>query len=497
MKRLISSFVLSWAMLGGGLAFGQVPVYDPLQPKPFPVSTPNLPTFPAPVSTPLPPPVSVPAPVLDPRPTANPIGNPIGNPIDNPLGNPIGNPIQTPIQTPIGNPIQTPNVTNPGGQGGQRQPGQGNNGLEGNQNSPSFRVYVGTYTNTQSQSEGIYSFVFNPNDGTLSDQSVAAKTNNPSFLAIHPSRKYLYAVNEVGQFQGQPTGSVTAFGVDPRSGGLTELNVEPSGGGDPCYVTVDATGSDVLVANYSGGSVRVFPVQADGKLGPASKTIQYEGSGPNAGRQSSPHAHSIDLGPNNRYAVVADLGLDRLMIYHFDAEAGSLRPNIPGAVKLAPGAGPRHVAFHPDGRHVYVINEMASTITLFDFDSSRGTFSALETVHTRADPSRPNNSTAEIAVHPSGRFVYGSNRGDDTIAIFQVEQASGKLTPAGQQPTGGKAPRHFAIDPTGQFLLTGNQNSNTISIFRIDPQSGQLSSAGDPVPCPAPVRILFTSLNGS
>ena len=489
MTRRVSTCLLSWTLLSGGLAFGQVPGYDPLQPAPFPVSVPNLPTFPAPVSVPLPPPVSIPTPVLLPQPTRNPIGNPIGNPIDNPIGNPIGNPIQTPLQTPIGNPLQTPDVTAVGG--------QGNNGQQGNQNSPSFRVYVGTYTNAKSKSEGIYSFVFNPNDGSLSDQSVAAKTNNPSFLALHPSRQFLYAVNEVGQFEGQPTGSVTAFQVDPKSGGLTQLNVEASGGGDPCYVTVDATGSDVLVANYSGGSIRVFPVQSDGKLGPASETIQYQGSGPDQGRQSSPHAHAIDLGPNNRYAVVADLGLDRLMVYHFDPKAGSLRPNLPSAVKLGPGVGPRHVAFHPDGRHVYVINEMASTITVFDFDSSRGTFSALETVHTRPDPKKPNNSTAEVAVHPSGRFVYGSNRGDDTIAIFQVAAASGKLTPIGYQPTGGKAPRHFAIDPTGQYLLAGNQDSNTISIFRIDPQSGQLSPAGDPVPCPAPVRILFTPLDQS
>ena len=492
MTRLASCCLFSWALLGPGLAFGQVPVYDPLQPAPFPVSVPNLPTFPAPVSVPVPPAVSIPTPVLIPQPTRNPIGNPIGNPIDNPIGNPIGNPIQTPLGDPIGNPIQTPDVTAVGDQGQQRPPGQGEN-----QSSPSFRVYVGTYTNAQSQSEGIYSFTFNPNDGTLSDQSVAAKTDNPSFLAIHPSRRYLYAVNEVGQFEGKPTGSVTAFQVDPKSGGLTTLNVAPSGGGDPCYVTVDATGSDVLVANYSGGSIRVFPVGPDGKLGSASETIKYEVSDTGQGRRSNSHAHSIDLGPDNRFAVVADLGFDRLMVYHFDPKQGSLRPNIPGAVKLGPGAGPRHVAFHPDGRHVYVINETASTITLFDFDSSRGTFSALETVHTRPDPGKPNNSTAEIAVHPSGRFVYGSNRGDDTIAIFQVAPASGKLTPVGYQPTGGKAPRHFAIDPTGRFLLVGNQNSNTISIFRVDPQSGKLSPAGDPVPCPAPVRILFTSLGES
>ena len=501
MTRLLTVCLLSGGLLSGGLAFGQVPVVDPLQPNPIPVPVPALPTFPAPVSVPLPPPVSIPTPVVVPRTTPNPIGNPIGNPIDTPIGNPIRNPVQTPIGNVINTPLATPDVTAVGGQG--QRPGNGNlngqnpNGQNPPQNAAPSRVYVGTYTNAKSQSEGIYQFTFDPNSGTLSDQKVVAKTENPSFLAIHPSRQFLYAVNEVGQFNGKPTGSVSAFKIDPKSGDLALLNTEPSGGGDPCYVMVDPTGSDVLVANYSGGSVRVFPVGSDGKLGAASATIQHQGSGPDQGRQSKPHAHSVDLGPNNRYAVVADLGLDMLLVYHFDPKQGTLRPNTTPAVKLAPGAGPRHVAFHPDGRHVYVINEMASTITLFDFDASRGTFSALETVHTRPDPQKPNNSTAEIAVHPSGRFVYGSNRGDDTIAIFQVAPASGKLTPVGYQPTGGKAPRHFAIDPTGQFLLVGNQNSNTITIFRINPDSGQLTQAGDPVPCPAPVRILFTSTDGS
>ncbi len=502
MNRLATACILGWTLLGGNLTFAQIPIIDPLQPVPFPVSAPIFPEIPI-VEGPRMPNVAMPTPVVVPTPTPNPIGNPIGNPLGNPIADPIGNPLNTPIGNPLSTPLQTPDVTAVGGRLGVRQqqqqsqqPQSGNQGQGGNQNQPNMRVYVGTYTNDKSKSEGIYQFTFDPNAGTLSDQTVAAKTTNPSFLAVTPSRKFLYAVNEVGQSNGQKTGTVSAFAIDPKAGTLSLLNTEPSGGADPCYVAVAPTGNIVLVANYTGGSISTLPFGSDGKLGDPT-SIQHQGSGFDRSRQSSPHAHSIDLTPNGQYAVVADLGLDKLMVYHFDAAQGTLKPNIPPSERLGPGAGPRHLAFHPDGRHAYVINEMASTITLFDFDSSRGTFSALETVHTRPDPKKPNNATAEIVVHPSGQFVYGSNRGDNTIAIFSVAPASGRLTPVGYQPTGGKTPRNFAIDPTGQFLLAGNQDSNTITIFRVDMQTGRLNVVGSPVPCPAPVCIRFVALDGN
>ena len=253
--------------------------------------------------------------------------------IGNPLGNVIGNPLQTPIGNVIGNPLQTPDVTQ-GPDGGQA----GNP----NQNAPKYRVYVGTYTNGKGQSEGIYQFDLDLKAGTTTNPTVAAQTTNPSFLAIHPSGKVLYAVNEIGQYGGKPSGSVSSFAIDPKSGSLALLNTVSSGGADPCYVAVDATGSDVLVANYTGGSVSVFPVLGpDGKLGPTTAMIQHKGSSANKSRQAGPHAHAIDLSPSNRYAVVPDLGLDKLMVYHFDPKAGSLKPNIPAYAELPPGSGPR------------------------------------------------------------------------------------------------------------------------------------------------------------
>ncbi len=357
--------------------------------------------------------------------------------------------------------------------------------------TPKFRVYVGTYTNSKSKSEGIYTFDFDGVTGALTNQSVAAKTDNPSFLAFHPTRKFLYAVNEVGQYGGKPTGSVSGFAIDPKTGGLSPLNSESSGGADPCYLTVDATGSDVLVANYSGGSVSVLPVGADGKLGPARSTIQHRGSSVNKSNQSGPHAHSVDLDSTNRVAVVADLGLDKVMVYRFDPGGGTLQPNIPPFASLPPGSGPRHLAFAPDGRHAYVINEISCTITVFDYDQARGSFAALQTISTKPDPVKPGDSTAEVVVHPSGRFVYGSNRGPDTLAIYSADPASGKLTLVGFQPTGGKSPRNFAIDPTGQFLLAANQNSDTIRVFRVDQGTGRLAPVGEPAACPSPVCIRF------
>jgi 6-phosphogluconolactonase len=362
--------------------------------------------------------------------------------------------------------------------------------------SPKMRVYVGTYT-APNKSKGIYLLELDLGSGVLTSKGVVAETPSPSFLALGPGRKFLYAVNEIDRFEGKTTGSVSAFAIDPKTGGLTALNAQSSGGTGPCALTVDPTGSCVLAANYGGGSLEVLPIDADGKLGTPTSLIQHKGSSVNKGRQSAPHAHSIDLDPTGRLAVAADLGLDKLMVYRLDPKAGTLTPNVPPYAELAPGSGPRHFAFHPDGRHAYVINELASTVTVFDFDPSRGTFSELQTISTRKPGATTRgNSTAEILVHPSGRFVYGSNRGDNALAIFAVELTSGKLTAVGFQPTGGKTPRNFGIDPTGQFVIAANQDSDTVVVFRVDPQSGLLQQVGEPLSVPSPVCVKFVPVEG-
>ena len=355
--------------------------------------------------------------------------------------------------------------------------------------APKMRVYVGTYTGPKSK--GIYLLEFDPASGALTPKGVAAETPSPSFLAIHPNKKFLYAVNEVGTFGGKKTGSVSAFSIDARTGTLTPLNQQPSGGADPCYVIVDPTGKNVLVANYSGGSLEVLPIDSDGKLGEPSVVVQHKGSSVDKGRQTAPHAHAIDLDATGKLAVAADLGLDKLMVYRFDPGKGTLEPNFTPSAAVAPGSGPRHFAFHPDGRHAYTINEMTSTVTAFAFDPSQGTFAELQTISTRGPGGKPGNSTAEILVHPSGRFVYGSNRGDDSLAIYAVDPATGKLSLVEHQATGGRTPRSFGIDPTGQFLLAANQDSGTVVVFRIDAKTGQLKQVGEPVAVPSPVCVKF------
>jgi 6-phosphogluconolactonase len=356
---------------------------------------------------------------------------------------------------------------------------------------PKMRVYVGTDT-APNKGKGIYLLELDLGSGALTSKGLVAETTSPSVLAIRPGWKSLYAVNEVNSFGGKSAGSASAFAIDAKTGGLTALNVQTSGGSGPCYVTVDPTGSCALVANYWAGSLEVLPIEADGKLGSPTSLIQHKGSSVNKARQEGPHAHSVDLDPTGRLAVAADLGLDKLMVYRLDPRAGTLTPNVPPYADLAPGSGPRHLAFHPDGRHAYVINELASTVTVFDLDPSRGTFSELQTISTRKpDATRAGNSTAEILVHPSGRFVYGSNRGDDALAIFAVDPTSGKLTTVGFQPTGGKNPRSFGIDPTGKFLIAANVDSDTAVVFRVDPQSGLLKQVGEPLAVPSPVCVNF------
>ena len=362
----------------------------------------------------------------------------------------------------------------------------------------SLRVFVGTYTRDASQ--GIYAFDLDLASGALEPRGLAAELRNPSFVAIHPNRKSLYAVSEVSDAGGRPTGGVSAFAIDGGSGELKRLNSQPSGGAGPCHLVVDPSGKCVLVANYGGGSVASIPIKSDGSLAEPASVIQHQGKSVNPGRQEAPHAHSINVDPTKQYAVAADLGLDKLLVYKLNADAGTLRPHDPASASVEPGAGPRHFAFHPNGRFAYVINELALTVTAFTWDAKRGALETIHSVSTLPDDfegSREGLSTAEVQVHPSGKFLYGSNRGHDTIAIFAVDRETGRLTPVGHQSTGGKIPRNFGIDPTGKYLLAANQNSDSVVVFRIDGQSGKLSPTGHKVEVASPVCVKFLELGGS
>jgi 6-phosphogluconolactonase len=353
-----------------------------------------------------------------------------------------------------------------------------------------YWVFVGTYTG--GASKGIYRMVLDTASGKLSEPALAAELDSPSFLAIHPTRKYLYAVNE---HIGSPkAGAVTAFALDAKTGELTQLNQQSTIGDGPCHLVVDASGKNLLVANYGGGSVAVLPIGPDGKLAPASAFIQHTGKVFDPERQGAPHAHSINLDAGNRFAVVADLGLDRVFVYRFDPVRGQLTPNQPPAAKVKDRSGPRHFAFHPDGRHAYVINEINCTITAFDYDPERGTLNEIQTIATMPVAVEPRHSTAEVVVHPSGRFLYGSNRGHDSLAVYAIEKGTGRLKLVEYQSTGGKTPRNFAVDPTGSYVLAENQDSNTIVVFRVDPGTGALEPTGQVVSVPKPVCVKFVPI---
>ena len=360
---------------------------------------------------------------------------------------------------------------------------------ESESKSKQMFVYFGTYTGAKSK--GIYLSSLDLGTGKLTAPELAAEVKNPSFLAIHPGHRFLYAVGEIGDFGGKRAGAVSAFAIDAQSGKLALLNQQSSGGDGPCHLVVDKAGKNVLVANYGGGSVAALPLQADGKLGEASAFIQHKGASVNAQRQKEPHAHSINLDAANRFAVVGDLGLDKVLIYKFDSAKGTLTPNDPPATEVKPGSGPRHFAFHPSGRYAYVINEILCTVTAFAYDSGRGVLQEVQTVPTLPGPVQPSYSTAEVQVHPSGKFLYGSNRGHDTIAAFGIDEKTGRLTYVEHEPTQGKVPRGFGIDPTGQFLLAANQNSDTVGVFRIDAKTGALNATGQILEVPAPVCVKF------
>jgi 6-phosphogluconolactonase len=354
-----------------------------------------------------------------------------------------------------------------------------------------YLVYIGTYTGPKSK--GIYVSRLNTSTGKLSPAELAAEIVSPSFLALHPTGRFLYSVNEVSQFGGKPAGAVTAFSVNRATGKLQMLNQQSSVGTGPCHIVVDSTGKNALVANYGGGSVAVLPIKADGSLGESTSFVQHQGSSVNASRQKEPHAHSINVDAGNRFAAVADLGLDKVLVYRFDSAKGTLAPNDPPHASVKSGAGPRHFAFHPAGKFAYVINELDCTVTAFHYDAQRGVLGELQTISTLppGESVQRGYSTAEVQVHPSGRFLYGSNRGHDTIAAYSIDALTGKLTYVENESTQGKIPRNFGLDPSGGFLLAENQGSDSIVVFRIDAATGALTATGQKLEVPSPVCVKF------
>lgn len=348
-------------------------------------------------------------------------------------------------------------------------------------------VYIGTYTT--GKSEGIYVYRLNLASGELRRQSAAGGVVNPSFVAIDPRRKYLYSVAETGEFNGRKSGAVSAWAINQKTGDLKALNQQPSMGTGPCYVSVDRSGKFVLTANYGSGSVTVLPVGRDGSLGAPTDTIQHTGSSVNQGRPTRPHAHCIVPDASGRFMLAADLGLDKVMIYRFDAKQGKLAPNTQPFVALKPGTGPRHVAFHPGGQFAYVINELNSTLIAFTYGKTNGTLTEVQVSPTLPDGFKGTNYCADVHVHPSGQFVYASNRGHDSIAVFGVDRKTGRLIFIEHVSTQGNWPRNFAIDPTGTFLLAANQKSDSIITYRIDRQSGRLTPTGKMLEIPAPVCL--------
>jgi 6-phosphogluconolactonase len=353
-----------------------------------------------------------------------------------------------------------------------------------------IRTYIGTYTRAEG-SQGIYQAEFNPADGALKLVGLAGEAKNPSFLALPPNEKFLYAVSELDDHDDTHGGALSAFSVDDASGKLALLNHQSSEGAGPCFVSLDSPGKHALVANYGGGSVAVLPIDAVGKLEPASCFFQHEGSGPDKSRQEGPHAHCIKLDAANRFALACDLGCDKVFIYRFDAAIGNLTPGEQPWMETEPGAGPRHLAFHPSGKWVYIVNELNSTLTAAAYDSEAGTLKRLQTLSTLPEGGVPGNSGAEVVAHPNGKFVYSSNRGHDSIAMFGIDQQSGKITSLGQHPIGGKTPRNFNIDPSGKYLLAAAQDSDRIVVHAIDQATGKLTQTDHAIDVPMPVCIKF------
>jgi 6-phosphogluconolactonase len=350
------------------------------------------------------------------------------------------------------------------------------------------RLFVGTYTGTSSR--GIYTCLFNEATGELDAPSLAADTPNPSFLASSADGRFLFAVNEIDTFDGARSGSVTSFAIDAVSGRLTRLSVQASLGAAPCHLALDGTGRFLAVANYTGGTFALLPVGADGRLAPAQAVLRNAGTGPNRARQGGPHAHMVLFDATNRYLLGADLGIDRVLVYRFDPASGAVAAD-PSAFEVPPGSGPRHLAFHPRDPLLFAINELTSTVSTFIWDDVTGWLDRRGEESTLPDGYSEPSSAAEIAVHPSGRFLYGSNRGHDSITCWGLS-SDGQLALIDHVPTRGRTPRHFALAPSGRWLLAANQASDSLVVFAIDEESGRLTPTGPLVPASTPVCLAFT-----
>ncbi len=351
-----------------------------------------------------------------------------------------------------------------------------------------YRVYIGTFTRRGAR--GIYRYWLDAETGELTADGPPFALPNPAFLAFGPRKRYLYAVNEQGEFQGQRSGGVSALAVAHETGELTLLNQQLSHGTSPCHISIDGGGRYAFLANYGSGTVAMLPIMEDGSLGPASDVVQHQGSsGVDPARQEGPHAHSVTISPDDRFAFVCDLGMDKVMSYRIDYKRGRLIPNDPPWVEANPGSGPRHFAFHPSHRYAYVINELDSTITAYAYDRERGTLTPLQTVSTL--PETVENTCADLHVAPSGHFLYGSNRGHDSIAIFAIGRDTGTLKPLGHESTRGKTPRNFGLTPDGRYLLAANQDSDNVVVFRVDRKKGDLEFTGHEVKVPMPVCVRF------
>ena len=346
-------------------------------------------------------------------------------------------------------------------------------------------VCFGSYSTPDKES--VHLFQLNLQDGSLKKLNAVDGLSNPSFLKIHPNGKYLYTVNEVSTFDGKKSGGVTAFALDVNGGKLNKINQQPSGDTGPCHLTVDATGKYVLVAHYGGGSTSVLPIKIDGSVGAVVSQIKHKGSSVHS-RQKAPHAHAVHVGPNNKFAFAPDLGIDKVLVFSFDENTGAIAETKFDGAKLEPGSGPRHFDFHPDGKFAYVINEIKQTVTAFRYNAKRGRLRTLQTLSTVPHPV-DGNSTAEVLVHPTGQFLYGSNRGHNSIAMFRINKKNGKLTALGHESTRGSTPRNFGIDPTGQFLLAANQQSDNVTVFRINQETGKLKFTGNEIKLSKPVCV--------
>jgi 6-phosphogluconolactonase len=345
-------------------------------------------------------------------------------------------------------------------------------------------VYVGTYT--RGESKGIYAYRFDSGSGKLAEVGLAAETPNPSFLAIHPNGKFLYATNELSSFKEEKSGAVTAFRIDKASGKLERLNDQVAGGTLTCHLVVDKSGRNLLAVNYGTGSTAVFRIQPDGSLGERSGYVQHSGSSTHQ-RQKGPHAHSVNLSKTERHAIVADLGTDEYIVYRFDASKGTIARH--GATKVKAGQGPRHFSFAPDFKLGYGLNEIGSTVSVFEWNETTAALTETQNITTLPEGFTGTSHCAEIQVHASGKYIYASNRGHDSLAMFAIKQ--GKLSPMGQVSTGGKTPRNFRMDPTGNWLLAANQDSGNIVVFRIDKATGKLTPTGTEVKTPFPVCVKF------